>query len=175
MIRLTHKYLHTMPGRLIRMLVMSLVLTNAAIAQTDKAQAEKKAADKPQPNAKIEKQVTQKAPNKNTTESVSQQAAALNDVNAVDDKDNQTIDWGDWALAPNTQYGVGIQGEIEAEINLLDQSNLLENATGVATTPKDSNNQQGKKLTTKDLKKMMAELEAMEAKVKKEIEDDTEF
>ncbi|MBE1300293.1 MAG: hypothetical protein GJ680_10365 [Alteromonadaceae bacterium] len=93
-------------------------------------------------------------------------------VNAEDSK-NTGIDWGDWNLKPSSQFGVGIQGNIEAEINLLDKSSLIENATGVATknTPANLAN----KTKSKDLKKMMAELEAMEAKVKKEIEDDTEF
>lgn len=93
-------------------------------------------------------------------------------VNTEDSK-NTDIDWGDWNLKPSSQFGVGIQGNIEAEINLLDKSSLIENATGVATknTPANLAN----KTKSKDLKKMMAELEAMEAKVKKEIEDDTEF
>ena len=85
------------------------------------------------------------------------------------------IDWGDWGADKNFEnkdFGVGIQGTIEAELSRLDKSNLLQNATGVATS-KNKNGDANKK--PKDLKKTMAELEAMEAKVKKEIEDDSEF
>lgn len=85
------------------------------------------------------------------------------------------IDWGTWNLTPTTQFGVGIKGDIEAELSSLDKSNLIDNASGVATTENTNNNSRDKKTKTKDLKSMMAELEAMEAKVKKEIDDDTEF
>ena len=93
------------------------------------------------------------------------------------------IDWGAWNSDPTNSQdsvspklktsGVGIRGNIEAELSLIDKSNLLNNASAVATKPK--NNNTGRQKKSRDLKKAMAELEAMEAKVKKEIEDDSEF
>lgn len=88
------------------------------------------------------------------------------------------IDWGDWNTElttpiPNKKFGVGIKGKLEAELSTLDKSNLLENPTGVSAKEKAKGTGKGKIQT--DLKKTMAELEALEAKVKKEIEDDSEF
>ena len=85
------------------------------------------------------------------------------------------IDWGMWAEAPQKQYGVGIQGDIENQINLLDKSNLLDNATGVEVKTKAVDPQPQKAKKTKNLQQMMAELKAMEAKLEKEIENETEF
>lgn len=83
------------------------------------------------------------------------------------------IEWGNWDAkkAPLSRYGVGISGKIEAELSRLDRSNLLDNAEGVEVQnkkPKASSK-------PKDIQQMMAELEAMEAEIKKEINDESEF
>lgn len=138
-----------------------LSICNNTIAQT----SEKKS-DTTNQNQKISKNANSKAAHPTKPKH--------SDIPA-DNQAADNIDWGDWLLPTNQQFGVGIQGNIEAQMNVLDQSNLLDNATGVATTNKDDNNHKDKKQKARDLKQMMAELEAMEAKVKKEIDDDTEF
>lgn len=149
--------------------LLLLLATSSALAQTPPAK------DKDAPKVSVKSEKSPKDSTKNHQGSVknnqTQQTNAQQD-NITNSK-NADIDWGDWNLKPTSQFGVGVQGNIEAEINLLDKSSLIENATGVATknTPANLAN----KTKSKDLKKMMAELEAMEAKVKKEIEDDTEF
>lgn len=123
------------------------------------------------------KQSTEKASEKKTQIDKSIDSSDDQDQPAqkpIDSKDEKTaedeIDWGAWST---TNYGVGIQGKIEAELNALDQSNLIDEADGVAVEKiTDNHNTDPAK---RDLKKMMAELEAMEEKVSQEIEDDKEF
>jgi len=93
------------------------------------------------------------------------------------DKEIDAIEWGEWNKKTDSppKYGVGIVGTIESELSQLDKSDLLNNATGVATT-KLNNQKDTKQLTkAKDIKNMMKELEAIEAELKKELSDDTEF
>ena len=98
------------------------------------------------------------------------------DVKPVETTDtkNTSIDWGEWDTKPSTdkQYGVGIEGKVERLINQLDKSDLVTNADGVTTQKRDQSKQESK---PKDIAEMMAELRAMEKKLKKEVEDDTEF
>ncbi|WP_338290758.1 hypothetical protein [Planctobacterium marinum] len=136
-----------------------------AVAQSNENKTEPQPKNAVAHASEIENQVTDNAANKSPAPPVSKQASGQ----------NQNIDWGEWALSPLPEYGVGIRGELEAQINQMDQSNLLDNANGVITTPQDKSKSDGTTLSMQDLKKMMAELEAMEAKVKEEIEDDTEF
>ena len=107
------------------------------------------------------------------------QAADNKDATAqkAKDKPPEKIDWGEWdsAQMPKQAYGVGIEGKIEAEISKLDQSNLLDNADGVAAKSKGANPNELLPPKVKNLKKMMEELEAMESKVKQEIDDESEF
>jgi hypothetical protein len=97
------------------------------------------------------------------------------DTNIKLDKDD--TEWGDWGLKTpkNTNYGIGIRGLIEAELSLLDKSNLVDNAGGVAAKKKQLNVPPKVIKKTKDIKRMMKELEIMEAEVKQEINDETEF
>lgn len=92
------------------------------------------------------------------------------------DKKNQTqqnIEWGAWDAEKDSasRYGVGIQGEIEEELSRLDRSNLLDNAEGVEVQNKNKSHAS----KPRDIKKLMAELEAMEAEIKQEINDESEF
>ncbi|MDG1753160.1 MAG: hypothetical protein P8I03_16100 [Thalassotalea sp.] len=84
-------------------------------------------------------------------------------------------DWGDWNKTDTHQYGVGIQGKIQKELNKLDKSSLLENANNVSTLKVDIKKMKKKKKKQKSMKQIMAELTAMEAKVKQELNDDSEF
>lgn len=159
------------------LLVCVIVLSkcNVALAQTQDTAPQAANTAATAEASKNEKQVTDKEANKNPPQPVSQLSSSQSEVSADKAKTHQPIDWGDWALSPTPEYGVGIRGELEAQISRMDQSNLLENAEGVSTTSKGSNNKDSETLAMKDLKKMMAELQAMEAQVNKEIEDDTEF
>ncbi len=160
---------------LLNVFVISLFAADMAIAAptsqalgqasaTNTASGNQQQSDKEKPKAK--------KPEKNGIKTDIEPSTAGKDAPAEDGK---AIDWGGWNLKSSAKFGVGIQGDIEAQINLLDQSNLLDDATGVATRKKAENLAQDKQTKVPDLKKMMAELEAMEAKVKKEIDDDSEF
>lgn len=85
-----------------------------------------------------------------------------------------SIDWGDWntKLPSDQRYGVGIEGRVERLINQLDKSDLVSNADGVETFKREDSKPGSQ---PKNISEMMAELRAMEQKLKKEVEDDTEF
>ena len=86
------------------------------------------------------------------------------------------IEWGDWnQINTSTKYGVGIKGVIESELSQLDKSSLLNNATGVAVSTVPIRSQLRKPSKPKDIKKMIEELELLEAELTKELNDDTEF
>lgn len=113
--------------------------------------------------------IEQNAKAKPTPESVPQHSR-----NETEAEDKAAIDWGEWDTTPtsNPQYGVGIKGKTEWLINQLDKSDLVTNADGVTTQKRDHKQQQTQ---PKNISEMMAELRAMEKKLKKEVEDDTEF
>ncbi len=82
--------------------------------------------------------------------------------------------WDDWNNKPSSpKYGVGIQGNLESQLNQLDKSSLLDKANGV--TAKKSTKKNNNKMKPKNIKQMMAELKAMEAEVKQELNNETEF
>jgi len=83
------------------------------------------------------------------------------------------IEWGNWdaVKAPLSRYGVGISGKVEAELNRLDRSNLLDNADGVEV----QNKKPKRASKPKDIRQMMAEMEAMEAEIKQEMNNESEF
>ena len=84
------------------------------------------------------------------------------------------IDWGDWdkKFQPQQRYGVGIKGKLQNAISELDKSNLLNDTSGVSSTPKTPTDKNKKR---KDIKKMKQELKALEEKVKQEIESDEDY
>lgn len=86
----------------------------------------------------------------------------------------RAIDWGDWdkKFQPQQRYGVGIKGKLQNAISELDKSNLLNDTSGVLSTPKDGIENNNKR---KDIKKMKQELKALEEKVKQEIESDEDY
>jgi hypothetical protein len=91
---------------------------------------------------------------------------------AIDKKKNKTVEWGDWG---NSKYGVGVRGTLEKELNELDKSNLLRDASGVAPLAKIKKEQGQPKVRTKDIRKMMEQIKAMEKKLKRELDNDSEF
>lgn len=152
-------------------LLLCFGMPQIAVAQAEKSQSAQKQ-EKPLNN----KTSTEK-PSESGNTTQKSEASKSSDSSDSTDAD-ESIDWGDWdtELAPaqtQTGFGVGIQGKIESELSRIDKSNLLQNASGVATTK--NSNDTGISKKPRDLKKTMAELEALEAKVKKEIEDDSEF
>lgn len=84
------------------------------------------------------------------------------------------LDWGDWEqkFKPQQRYGVGIKGKLQSAISELDKSNLLNDSNGVQVTPADKSQKPTKTL---DIKKMKAELKALEKKVEQEIDDDIDY
>lgn len=81
------------------------------------------------------------------------------------------LDWGDWQhkFKPQKRYEVGIKKKLQNAINALDKSNLTNDSDGVQVSPTNRPNKPKKVL---DIKKMKAELKALEKKVEQEIEDD---
>lgn len=73
------------------------------------------------------------------------------------------------------KYGVGIQGYIENKLNQLDKSNLLDNTNGVLAKKNNKKKVIDKMKKPKNIKKMMAELKAMEADLKQELSHESEF
>lgn len=112
------------------------------------------------------KQVQKESPEKRTVSSVEKKQV-----------DKESIEWGEWGVAAKKKnpYGVGIQGSIESQLSQLDKSNLLDNADGVASKKTNTEKKHVTQKKTRDIKRMMRELEIMEAEVKKEINDETEF
>ncbi|SFD58642.1 hypothetical protein [Pseudoalteromonas denitrificans] len=86
-------------------------------------------------------------------------------------------EWDDWNKKMPTQpkYGVGIQGDIEQKLNQLDKSNLLNDVNGVLVKKNKEKIITSKIPKPKNIKQMMAELEAMEAEVKQELSNESEF
>ena len=84
------------------------------------------------------------------------------------------LDWGDWQhkFKPQQRYGVGIKGKLQNAINTLDKSNLINDSNGVQVSP---TNKQHKPKKVLDIKKMKAELKALEKKDEQEIDDDIDY
>jgi hypothetical protein len=109
-------------------------------------------------------------------------ASATQDVTKVktqmlDEKKEKTTDniveWGSWG---NTEYGVGVRGKLEEELNKLDRSNLLEDPSGVSSLDSKSSIKNKKNLSQpKNIKKMMEQLKAMEKKLRRELDNDSEI
>ncbi|PAJ75317.1 hypothetical protein CJF42_05590 [Pseudoalteromonas sp. NBT06-2] len=93
-------------------------------------------------------------------------------------KKKDSVDqWSDWNNSPLVypKYGVGIQGYIENKLNQLDKSNLLDNTNGVLAKKNNKKKVIDKMKKPKNIKKMMAELKAMEADLKQELSHESEF
>lgn len=90
------------------------------------------------------------------------------------EKNQEQLDWGDWEqkFKPQQRYGVGIKGKVQNAINAMDKSNLINDSNGVQTSPASKQKKSNKTL---NIKKMKAELKALEKKVEQEIDDDIDY
>ena len=85
----------------------------------------------------------------------------------------KSIDWGGWESA---EYGVGVRGALQKELNQLDKSNLLKDATGVALgSAKRKGDKKNKIKKPKDIRKTIEQLKAKEEKLRRELKNDSEF
>ena len=85
------------------------------------------------------------------------------------------LDWGDWnkEFKPQQRYGVGIKGDLQSAISEMDKSNLISDSSGVKVS---SSLQKTKKENSAiNIKKMKAELKALEKKVEQEINNDIDY
>jgi len=90
-------------------------------------------------------------------------------------KPKSNMDWGDWdqKFKPQQRYGVGIKGELQSAISEMDKSNLINDSGGVKVSPTSQSNKKEK--AALNIKKMKAELKALEKKVEHEIDDDNDY
>lgn len=97
-------------------------------------------------------------------------------VNTASKKAN-TLDWGDWnkKFKPQQRYGVGIKGKLQSAISEMDKSNLISDSTGVKVSPSQSQIKTKKENSAINIKKMKAELKALEKKVEQEINNDIDY
>lgn len=88
-----------------------------------------------------------------------------------------TLDWGDWnkKFKPQQRYGVGIKGELQSAISTMDKSNLINDSSGVKVSPSQPAVKTKKEASAINIKKMKAELKALEKKVEQEINNDIDY
>ena len=90
---------------------------------------------------------------------------------------SNTLDWGDWnkKFKPQQRYGVGIKGELQSAISTMDKSNLISDSSGVKVSTSQSKIKTKKDNSAINIKKMKAELKALEKKVEQEINNDIDY
>lgn len=95
----------------------------------------------------------------------------------TEEQKKSQIDWGDWNIkSPKTTPPViNKKDALKAELRDLDQSKVLDENQGVTTKKLDLGKAQDKPKTVKNIKAMMKELEKLEAELKQEIRNDSEF
>lgn len=88
-------------------------------------------------------------------------------------KKETKLDWGDWnkKYKPQQRYGVGIKGKLQSAISQMDKSNLINNSSGVSVSPAKNKT----KKSSVNIKKMKAEIKALEKKVEQEINHDIDY
>lgn len=86
------------------------------------------------------------------------------------------IDWGDWnTKSVRTPSTTNKKEAVKAELRNLDNSAVLNENQGVTTQKVDPAKIQNKQKKIKNVKAMMKELEKLEAELKQEIRNDSEF
>ena len=95
----------------------------------------------------------------------------------VGKKQSSTLDWGDWdkKFEPQQRYGVGIKGKLQSAISEMDKSNLISDSSGVKVSQSQSKIKTKKENSAINIKKMKAELKALEKKVEQEINNDIDY
>ncbi len=102
------------------------------------------------------------------------QAQAENDKTKKQQKSE--IDWGDWnTKSARTPSTINKKEAVKAELRNLDNSAVLNENQGVTTQKVDPAKIQNKQKKIKNVKAMMKELEKLEAELKQEIRNDSEF